>query len=104
VNINPSTQQLIHELLRYSRKLLPEGALSLRWVAQLLRNTQRGLRGGRYLVVGRSHDPPDFLRQPDLAQVIYRQVQVDEESFLQRTDVADAQRVVLLADLEVEDP
>lgn len=104
VNINPSTQQLIHELIGYSRKLLPIGALSLRWLAELVRNTQRGLRGGRYLVVGRSHDPPDFLRQRELARCIYRQVQVDEQSFLHRTDVADAQRVVLLADLDAKDP
>jgi hypothetical protein len=104
VNIDPSTQQLLHELLRYSRKLLPEGSLSLGWIAQLVRNTQRGVRGARYLVVGRSHDPPDFLRQPDLARIHYRQVHVDDETFLVRTDVVEAQRVVLLADLDAEDP
>lgn len=105
VNIDPSTQQLLHELLRYSRKLLPSGSLSLGWLAQLLRNTtKRGLGGGQYLVVGRSHDPPDFLRQPELAHVAYRQVQVDEESFQSRTDVVEAQRVVLLADLRAADP
>lgn len=105
VNIDPSTQQLLHELLRYSRKLLPSGELSLGWLAQLLRNTtKRGLGGGQYLVVGRSHDPPDFLRQPELAHVAYREVQVDEESFQSRTDVVEAQRVVLLADLRAADP
>jgi hypothetical protein len=104
VNIDPSTQQLLHELLRYSRKLLPSGSLSLGWLAQLLRNTKRGLVGGQYLVVGRSHDPPDFLRLPNLAHVAYRQVQVDEESFESRTDVVEAQRVVLLADLRADDP
>jgi len=104
VNIDPSTQQLLHELLRYSRKLVPEGSLSLGWLAQLVRNTQRGIRGARYLVVGRSPDPPDFLRQPELARVVYREVHVDDETFLVRTDVAEAQRVVLLADLEADDP
>lgn len=105
VNIDPSTQQLLHELLRYSRKLLPSGSLSLVWIAKLLRNTtQRGLRGGHYLVAGRSQDPPDFLRQPELAHVAYRQVQLDDESFQSRTDVVEAQRVVLLADLRAADP
>ena len=104
VNIGPSTQQLLHELLRYSRKLLPEGRLSLRWLVELARNTKRGLRGARYLVVGRNHEPPDFLRQPDLARVVYREVHVEDESFLVRTDVANAQRVVLLADFDAEDP
>ena len=100
VNIDPSTQQLLHELLRYSRKLLPEGALSLGWIAELLRNTKRGIRSARYLVVGRSAEPPDFLRQPDLARIVYRQVHVEDETFIVRTDIAEAQRVVMLADLE----
>jgi hypothetical protein len=104
VNIEVSTQQLLHELLRYSRKLLPGGALSWRWITQLLRNTQRGLRGARYLVVGRSHEPPDFLRQPELARIIYRQAHVEDQSFLVRANVIDAQRVVLLAELGTEDP
>jgi hypothetical protein len=104
VNIDFSTQQLLHELLRYSRKLLPAGSVSLRWLIELARNTQRGIRGARYLVVGRSPDPPDFLRQPELARIVYRQVHVDDESFLVRTDVADAQRVVLLADFDAADP
>lgn len=104
VNINPSTQQLLHELMRYSAKLIPDGGLSLRWISQLARNTQRGLERARYLVVGRHQDPPDFLRRPELARIVYRQGQVDDETFLVRTDVAHAQRVVLLADLEAEDP
>ena len=103
-NIDPSTQQLLHELLRYSRKLVPEGAISLGWLAQLVRNTKRGLRGAHYLVVGRSSEPPDFLRQPELARIAYREVHVEDESFLVRTDVAESQRVVLLADLDAEDP
>ncbi|EDM81919.1 hypothetical protein PPSIR1_05613 [Plesiocystis pacifica SIR-1] len=104
VNIDLSTQQLLHELLRYSQKLVPEGRLSLHWLEELLRNTRRGIRSARYLVVGRSPDPPDFLRQPELARIVYRQGHVDDETFLVRTDVADAQRMVLLADLGVEDP
>jgi hypothetical protein len=105
VNLDVSTQQLLHQLLHYSRKLLPSGALSLRWLVKLLRNTTRpGLGRGQYLVVGRSHDAPDFLRQPALVHIPYRQVQVDEESFQARTDVVEAQRVVLLADLRAADP
>ncbi|MCA9696592.1 MAG: hypothetical protein KC431_03620, partial [Myxococcales bacterium] len=104
VNIDLSTQQLLHELLRYSQKLFPEGALSRRWVQQLLSNTKRGIAGARYLVVGRSPDPPDFLRQGELARIVYRQGQLDDETFLIRTDVAEAQRVVLFADLHAEDP
>ncbi|KIG19588.1 hypothetical protein DB30_00097 [Enhygromyxa salina] len=104
VNIDPSTQQLLHELLRYSRKLLPVGALSLGWVRQLVRNSRRGLHGGRYLVVGRGAEPPDFLRQPELARIGYRQVNVEDETFLYRTDVSEAQRVVMLADLDAKDP
>lgn len=105
VHIDPSTQQLLHELLTYSKKLLPSGGLSLRWLGQLLRNTKRGLRGSQYLVVGRSPDPPDFLRPPNLVHVVaYRQVQLDEESLHARTDVVEAQRVVLLADLHAADP
>lgn len=104
VNVNPSTQQLVHELYRYSRKLLPEGRLSSRWLLELLRNTERGIRGARYLVVGRGHEPPDFLREPGLGRILYRQAQVDDHSFLHRTDVAAAQRVVLLADPDADDP
>ena len=104
VNIDLSTQQLLYELLRYSRKLVPTGALSFGWLAELLRNTRRGIRDAGYLVVGRSQHPPDFLRHPDLARVVYREAHVDDETFLVRTDVAEAQRVVLLADLEAEDP
>ncbi|GEM_PF-986159 len=104
VNINPSTQQLVHELLRYSEKLSPRGLLSLRWLGQLVRDTRRSIGTAGYLVVGRSHDPPDFLRQPELARIVYRQGHVEDETFLVRTDVADAQRVVLLADLDADDP
>lgn len=104
VNIDVSTQQLLHELLRYSRKLLPTGALSWRWVSQLLRNTKQGVRGARYLAVGRSHDPPDFLRQPELARITYRQAHLEDERFLVRANVAEATRVVLLADFEAADP
>jgi hypothetical protein len=104
VNLDASTQALLHELIRYSRKLLPAGTLSLDWVAQLLRNTKRGLRAAHFVVVGRNPEPPDFLRQSPFAHLIYRQGHIDEEAFQTRTDVAEATRVVLLADLRAADP
>lgn len=105
VNINVSTQQLLHELLGYSRKLVPGGRrLSWRWIGQLLRSRQKGVQAGRFLVIGRSDDPPDFLRQPELARITYRQASVEDETFLVRADVLDSQRVVLLADFDAADP
>ncbi|MFO7564037.1 MAG: hypothetical protein R6X02_15430 [Enhygromyxa sp.] len=104
VNIEASTRQLLGELLRYSHKLLPDGTISWGWFRQLVRNTQRGIRGASYLVVGRGHDPPEFLRQPDLARITYRQADVEDQTFLLRADVVSAQRVVLLADFDASDP
>jgi hypothetical protein len=105
VNIDPSTQQLLHMLMRYSKKLKPEGRFSLGWIRKLLRNTTaRGLGGARFVVVGDRHEPPDFLRQPDLGGIVYRHAPVGDDSFLVRTDTVAAQRVVLLADLTAADP
>jgi hypothetical protein len=105
VNIDPSTQQLLHMLMRYSKKLKPSGRFSLGWIRKLLRNTtERGLGAARFVVVGDNHDPPDFMRQPDLLGIVYRQAPVGDDSFLVRTDTVAAHRVVLLADLTAKDP
>ncbi|MCA9718045.1 MAG: ion transporter [Myxococcales bacterium] len=105
INMNPSTRQLLNELIRYYRKLLPEGGLSWRWFGQLYRNAQRTFSGPRYVVVGRRAEPPDFLRHPDLARIIYRQgTHDDDEMLIERTDIRTAQRVVLLADITADDP
>ncbi|MCA9692473.1 MAG: hypothetical protein R3A51_08300 [Nannocystaceae bacterium] len=106
LNINPSTRPLLSELMGYYQKLLPEGSFSWRWLYQLFRNTRnRGLSRRRYVIVGRGHEPPDFLRQADLAQIIYRQGSLDDgAAMIQRADIRSAQRVVLLADLEAKDP
>ncbi len=97
VNIRPSTRRLLHELMRYYRKLVPSDAplLSGRWFGDLRR---RGLLGTRYLVVGDDLDPPDFLRQPELSRIVYRQRPEDEEELMRRADLLAAKRIVLLAD------
>lgn len=97
VNIRPSTRRLLHELMRYYRKLVPSEAplLSARWFADLRR---RGVFGTRYLVVGDEDDPPDFVRLPDLSRIVYRQRPEDEEELIVRADLLLAKRIVLLAD------
>jgi len=105
VNIDPSTQQLLHMLMLYSKKLRPDGRFSLRWIRKLVRNTTaRGLGGARFVVAGDAHDPPDFLRQADLVDIVYRQARVEDDTFVIRTDTLRAQRVVLLADFSAPDP
>ena len=102
--MNASTRVLLGELVRYYRKLLPDGSLSLRWLWQLYLNTRRGLRGPKYVVVGDSHDPPDHRRQPNLSHIVYREGSADYELLVQRTDIRSARRVVLLADLKAANP
>lgn len=99
VNIRPSTRRLLHELMRYYRKLVPSEAplLSMQWFQDLRR---RGVFGTRYLVVGDQDDPPDFVRQPDLSRIVYRQRPEDEEELIVRADLLLAKRIVLLADQE----
>ena len=104
VHINAATGQLLHELVRYYRKLIPEGSLSRRWWRQLGENARRVLQGPRYVVVGRSDDRPAFLRRPDLARIVYRPATAADPDFMLRADVARAQRVVVLADLEAQNP
>ncbi len=97
VNIRPSTRRLLHELMRYYRKLVPSDAplLSAQWFRDLRR---RGLLGTRYLVVGHDVDPPDFVRQPELSRIVYRERPEDEEELIRRADLLLAKRIVLLAD------
>ncbi len=97
VNIRPSTRRLLHELMRYYRKLLPSDAplASAKWFRDLRR---RGFGSPRYLVVGNDLDTPDFLRQPELSRIVYRQRPDDEEELMRRADLLRAKRIVLLAD------
>jgi hypothetical protein len=102
VNITPSTRRLLQELMGYRRKLIPQGAvwLSPAWFRKLARNVW----GARYLVVGRTDEPPDFLRKPEFAAIVYRQASGHDEVSLGRTDALQARRFVLLADFDDADP
>lgn len=105
VNITPSTRQLLFELIRHYRKLVAEGTriLSLRGITEFLRNAARKRN---FLIVGRTHEPPDFLREPEFARIVYRQTNNDEddEAFLERADIVSARRVLIFADTDAEDP
>jgi hypothetical protein len=105
VNITPSTRQLLFELIRHYRKLLAEGSrlLSFSGLKELTRNAARRRN---FLIVGRAHDAPDFLREPEFARIVYRQISPDDddESFLERADIATSRRVLIFADSEAEDP
>lgn len=97
VGVNASTPRLLAELRRYYRKLLPTDSrvLSAAWFRDLRR---RGLFGQRYLVVGRTEEPPDFLRAPELSRIVYRERADQDDTLMRRADVFHAKRVVLLAD------
>lgn len=103
VNITPSTRRLLHELMRYYRKLLPTDAplLSRAWFRDLRR---RGFGGPRYLIVGNQPEPPEFLRQPELSRIVYRERPADEEALIRRADLLTGKRIVLLADETDSDP
>lgn len=104
VHVNASTGHLLEELVRYYQKLLPEGSTSRRWIRQLADNWRRVLFGPRYVVVGRGEERPAFLRRPALQRIVYRSARAAHPDFMQRADVARAQRVVVLADLEAQNP
>jgi len=104
VHVNSSTEQLLEELVRYYQKLLPEGSLSRRWIRQLVDNARRVVFGPRYVVVGRGEERPSFLRKPALTRIVYRSARASHPDFMLRADVARAQRVVVLADLEAHNP
>ena len=63
-------------------------------------------RRRQFLVVGTSVNPPDFLREPQFARVVYRQAPVHDDAIamIRRTDMQRAKRVVMLADLYRSDP
>lgn len=106
VNITAATRQLLEELMRYYQKLLPHEVrpLSRWWFSLLLDNLRRSLFGPRYVVVGVHPERPDFLRRGDLARIVYRHGGAHDESFMQRSDIGLAQRVVLLADTAAAEP
>lgn len=103
VGVTPPTPRLLAELMRYYKKLLPTDArfLSRGWFRDLWR---RGLFGPRYLVVGRNEEPPDFLRQPELSRIVYRERADRDDNLLVRADLAHAKRIVLLADHDDDSP
>lgn len=104
VHVSAATDPLLRELVRYYRKLIPEGSLSRRWLQQFVENTRRAVLGPRYVLVGRGEERPAFLQRAELASIVYRGGTADDQDFMERADVARAQRVVILADLELEDP
>jgi hypothetical protein len=105
VNITPWTRQLLFELIRHYRKLVPEGTplLSMAGLAEL---TRKIARRREFLIVGRAVDPPDFLREPEFAHVVYRRrvPEDDDEAFLARAEIAAARRVLIFGDTEAADP
>lgn len=103
VGVTPPTSRLLAELMRYYKKLLPTDArlLSRMWFRDLWR---RGLFGPRYLVVGRTEEPPEFLRRPDLSRIVYRERADRDDELLVRADLAHAKRIVLLADPSEDSP
>jgi len=103
VNITPSTRRLLHELMRYYKRVLPTDArlFSLRWFSELRKG---GLTAAKYLVVGERAEPPDFLRQPELSKIVYRERCEEDEMLIARADLLSAKRIVLLADPEEAAP
>lgn len=96
VNITPSTQRLLHELLAYYRKLFPGGValLSRRWWSDLSR---RGLVRPRFVIIGDGLEAPEFLREHEMSRVAYRARPADEDGLVARSDLLAAKRVLLLA-------
>ena len=106
VNITPATRQLLYEVIGEYRKLMPDGLrpLTPRWFRELRKNARRRRE---FVVVGRTNDPPDFLREPEFASIVYRfnsDADEDEEAFITRADIPSARRIVVLADLASATP
>ncbi len=103
VNISPATRSLLFELLRHYQKLTPDGSS---WLTRPWWETTRRKMAAdrRFVIVGPSSDPPDFVREAEMSSVVYRQSSVDVEELLRRTDLGDARRVVLMADSTDRDP
>lgn len=104
VNATPASEGLLRELLHEEFKLLPAAThvAGARWFLKLWRN----LRTSRaFVVVGRSADGPDFLSDNEFSSVVYRAWQDDDDDTLvQRADLLNARRVVLLASPIDEEP
>lgn len=104
VNLSSQTRQLITEVLNEYQKLIPTGLrpLTPRWFFELRRNARRKRD---FVVVGRSTETPDYLREPNLGGILYREnSDDDDEAFMDRADVMAARRIVLMADTEAEQP
>lgn len=97
VNMAPSVQRLLIEVVAYYRKLFPTDArpLSPRWWSDLRR---RGIIRPRFVVIGDGLEAPEFLRDPEMSRVAYRARPADEEEMIVRADLIEAKRVILLAD------
>ena len=104
LNLTTPTRALLDEVVGEYRKLIPTGArlFSVRGLREFRR---RARQKREFVVVGRDHEPPPFLREPEFARIIYREnSDEDDEAFLSRADVPLARRVVLLADPDSEAP
>ncbi len=104
LNLTTPTRALLDEVVGEYRKLIPTGArlFSVRGIREFRR---RARQQRQFVVVGRDHDPPAFLREPEFAQILYREnSDDDDEAFLNRADVPLARRVVLLADPDDDTP
>lgn len=83
VGLNPSTQNLLLELLRYYQKLFTVP---------------------RYALVGDAAKRPDYLDQAVMSHVVYREGPVGEPGFLERVDTGKARRIVVMPDLTSGNP
>ena len=104
VNLSSQTRQLVTEVLHEYQKLIPTELrpLTPRWFFELRRNARRKRD---FVIVGRSAETPDFLREPNLGGIMYREnSDDDDEAFMDRADVMAARRVVLMADTEADQP
>lgn len=97
VNMAPSVQRLLLEVVAYYRKLFPTDSppLSPRWWSDLRRG---GIIRPRFVVIGEGIEAPEFLRDPAMSRVAYRARPDDEEDLIARADLIEAKRVILLAD------
>jgi hypothetical protein len=104
LNLTTPTRALLDEVVGEYRKLVPTGTrlFSVRGVREF---RKRARQQREFVVVGREHEPPAFLREPEFARIIYREnSDEDDEAFLTRADVPLARRVVLLADPDHDAP
>ena len=104
LNLTTPTRALLDEVVGEYQKLVPTGArlFSVRGIREFRR---RARQQRQFVVVGRDHEPPPFLREPEFARIVYREnSDDDDEAFLNRADVPLARRVVLLADPDDDNP